>query len=67
MIGATDSVVLLTDGAATVDAEGRTTRTATETTVADARVDELSARDVEIAARSARLMTSRSRSPPGRS
>lgn len=50
MIGATDSVVLLADGAAVVDAEGRTTRPAQETAIQDARVDELSARDVEIAA-----------------
>jgi len=50
MIGATDSVVLLTDGEAVVDAEGRTTRPAQETAIQGARVDELSARDVEIAA-----------------
>lgn len=50
MIGATDSVVLLADGEATVDAEGRTTRVPAETAIQDARVDELSARDVEIAA-----------------
>lgn len=50
MIGATDSVVLLADGAATVDTEGRVTRVPAETTIEDARVDELSARDVEIAA-----------------
>lgn len=50
MIGATDSVTLLADGAATTDAEGRVTRPDVETTVDEARVDELSARDVEIAA-----------------
>lgn len=50
MIGATDSVVLLSDGEAVVDTEGRVTRPAQETAIQAARVDELSAQDVEIAA-----------------
>ena len=50
MIGATDSVTLIAPGAVTVDSEGRTTRPNAETAVGEARVDELSARDVEIAA-----------------
>lgn len=50
MIGAPHDLVLRTLGAVTVDAEGRTTRApATDVTVRGS-VDELSARDVEIAA-----------------
>ena len=49
MIGATDSVVILTPGETVTDSEGRTTQVPGEATV-EARVDELSARDVEIAA-----------------
>lgn len=49
MIGAVDSVVIRTLGATTTDSEGRTTRPPTDVTIVG-RVDELSARDVEIAA-----------------
>lgn len=49
VIGATDTYYLQTLGATTTDAEGRTTRVPTEVAVVG-RVDELSARDVEIAA-----------------
>lgn len=52
MIGAVDTFYLQTLGASVVDAEGRVTRTPTETAV-EGRVDELSARDVEIAAQNA--------------
>lgn len=50
MIGATDTVVILTPGETVTDSEGRTTQVPGEATIDDARVDELSARDVEIAA-----------------
>ncbi len=49
VIGATDTFYVQTLGASTTDSEGRTTRTPTETAIVG-RVDELSARDVEIAA-----------------
>lgn len=49
MLGAVDTFYLVTLGASSVDSEGRVTRTPTEAAVVG-RVDELSARDVEIAA-----------------
>lgn len=49
MIGATDEVTIRTPGGSVTDAEGRTTRGTTDLTVWG-RADELSARDVAIAA-----------------
>ncbi len=49
MIGAVDTVVVSTPGVITTDSEGRTSA-ATTTASFQGRVDELSARDVEIAA-----------------
>lgn len=49
MIGATETWYLVTLGASVVDAEGKVTRARTERAI-EGRVDELSARDVEIAA-----------------
>jgi hypothetical protein len=49
MIGATDEVVISTPGAIVVDSEGRTSNVPTTETV-QGRVDELTTRDVEVAA-----------------
>jgi hypothetical protein len=49
VIGATDEVVISTPGEVVTDSEGRTSNVPTTETV-QGRVDELSARDVEIAA-----------------